>query len=104
MDEILDTDEQSSKDNVYKRITDANNLLAASRKCMQGVTWKYSTQNYYLHRINRIRITKERLESMDRMSDGFVVFKTHERGKVRTIRSVHINERVVHRCQNDQAL
>ena len=78
--------------------------MDAAKKCMKGVMWKYSTQAYYLDRIERIRITKERLEKRDRMSDGFVQFKVHERGKRREIRSIHINERVVHRAENDVVL
>ena len=78
--------------------------MDAAKKCMKGVMWKYSTQAYYLDRIERIRITKERLEKRDRMSDGFVQFTVHERGKRREIRSIHINERVVHRAENDVVL
>lgn len=71
---------------------------------MKGVTWKYSTQAYYLDRVERVRITKKRLENFDRMSDGFIVFNVNERGKTREIRSIHINERVVHRVENDRIL
>lgn len=71
---------------------------------MKEISWKYSTQNFYLDRINRVRIAKERLESMDRMSDGFTVFKINERGKIRNIRSVHINERMVQKTQSDFSL
>lgn len=78
--------------------------MDAAKKCMKGVMWKYSTQAYYLDRIERIRITKERLENRDRMSDGFVQFTVCERGKRRDIRSIHINERVVHRAENDNVL
>lgn len=92
------------KNSEYKKVCDANNLMKAAKKCMQGVTWKYSTQNYYLNRIERVRVTKERLERMDRMSDGFIVFYVNERGKLRKIRSIHINERVIHRCVNDEVL
>lgn len=88
----------------YKDLCDPNVLMDAAKKCMQGVMWKYSTQAYYLDRIERIRITKERLESRDRMSDGFVQFTICERGKRRDIRSIHINERVVHRAENDLIL
>lgn len=91
-------------DSLYAKLLDANNLLAAAKLCMKGVTWKYSTQCYYLHRIDRIYVTKTRLENMDRMSDGFIVFWVNERGKLRRIRSIHINERVVHRCENDDVL
>ena len=38
------------------------------------------------------------------MSDGFVQFTVCERGKRRDIRSIHINERVVHRAENDLIL
>lgn len=78
--------------------------MDAAKKCMKGVMWKYSTQAFYLDRIERIRITKERLERRDRMSDGFVQFTVCERGKRREIRSIHINERVVHRAENDVVL
>ena len=78
--------------------------MEAAKKCMKGVMWKYSTQAYYLDRIERVRITKQRLERRDRMSDGFVQFTVCERGKRREIRSIHINERVVHRAENDIVL
>lgn len=88
----------------YEKIADANNLMKSGKKCMKEITWKFSTQNFYLDRINRVRIAKERLESMDRMSDGFNVFEINERGKIRRIRSVHINERMVQKTQSDFSL
>lgn len=88
----------------YKDLCDPNVLMGAAKKCMKGVMWKYSTQAFYLDRIERIRITKERLERRDRMSDGFAQFTVCERGKRREIRSIHINERVVHRAENDVVL
>jgi len=88
----------------YKTLCDPNVLMDAAKKCMKGVMWKYSTQAFYLDRIERIRITKERLEKRERMSDGFVQFTVCERGKKRDIRSIHINERVVHRAENDNIL
>lgn len=91
-------------DSLYAKLLDANNLMVAAKLCMKGVTWKYSTQSYYLNRIDRVYVTKTRLERMDRMSDGFIVFWINERGKLRLIRSIHINERVVHRCENDDVL
>lgn len=88
----------------YEKIADANNLMRSGKRCMKEISWKYSTQNFYLDRINRVRIAKERLESMDRMSDGFTVFKINERSKIRNIRSVHINERMVQKTQSDVSL
>lgn len=96
--------ESTNKNLEYNKITDANVLMHSAKECMKGVTWKYSTQNYYLNRIERVRQAKVRLEKMDRMSDGFIVFYVNERGKMRKIRSIHINERVVHRALNDEVL
>lgn len=89
---------------MYEVMCDANNLMDAARQCMKGVSWKYSIQSYNLNRIGRVRKTQLRLMNFDRMSDGFIEFPINERGKHRDIRSIHINERVVHRCENDNAL
>ena len=88
----------------YEDLCDPNVLMDAAKKCMKGVMWKYSTQAYYLDRIERVRVTSERMKSGERMSDGFVQFTVRERGKQREIRSIHINERVVHRAENDLIL
>ena len=88
----------------YDIVVDANNLMSSAKKCLQGVDWKYSSQSYYLNRIDRVRKTQKRLINMERMSDGFVVFYENERGKAREISSIHVNERVVHRCENDFVL
>lgn len=77
----------------YAEVRDANNLMCSAKHCLEGVSWKYSAQSYYLNRIDRVRVTQERLDKMDRMSDGFIVFYENERGKVREISSIHINER-----------
>lgn len=94
----------SDMNEYYMQVVDANNLMSSARHCLEGVNWKYSSQSYYLNRINRVLETKKRLENMDRMSDGFIVFTINERGKEREVSSIHINERVVHRCENDFAL
>lgn len=88
----------------YDKVADANNLMKSGKKCVKNVSWKYSTQNFYLDRINRIRKSKNRLDNMDRMSDGFTTFKINERGKIRNIRSVHINERMVQKTLSELSL
>lgn len=95
---------ESNMNEYYAEVRDANNLMCSAKHCLEGVSWKYSAQSYYLNRIDRVRVTQERLDKMDRMSDGFIVFYENERGKVREISSIHINERVVHRCDNDYVL
>lgn len=89
----------------YSDLTDANVLIESGKECTKNVSWKQSVQAFYLDRINRVRIAKERLEKMDRMSDGFVVFETNDKGKMRTIRSVCIDERMVQKaCSNELLL
>ena len=86
----------------YSDLTDANMLMESGKECIKTVSWKQSVQAFYLDRINRVRIAKERLEKMDRMSDGFVVFDANDKGKWRTIRSVCIDERMVQKaCSNE---
>lgn len=89
----------------YSDLTDANVLMESGKECIKTVSWKQSVQAFYLDRINRVRIAKERLEKMDRMSDGFVVFDANDKGKWRTIRSVCIDERMVQKaCSNELLL
>ncbi len=88
----------------YDDLANANTLMKAAKDCMRGVTWKYSTQAYYLNRFERIRATQNRLKAMQRMSDGFVAFTLRERGKERLIQSIHINERVVQKAENNEIL
>lgn len=89
----------------YSDLTDANVLMKSGKECIKTVSWKQSVQAFYLDRINRVRIAKERLEKMDRMSDGFVVFDANDKGKMRTIRSVCIDERMVQKaCSNELLL
>lgn len=89
----------------YSDLTDANMLMESGKECIKTVSWKQSVQAFYLDRINRVRIAKERLEKMDRMSDGFVVFDANDKGKWRTIRSVCIDERMVQKaCSNELLL
>lgn len=88
----------------YEDIQDPNNLLKSAKRCMKGVKWKFSTQAYYLERMQRVTETAVKLREHQRMSEGFICFPINERGKRRDIKSVHINERVTQKCLVDQAL
>lgn len=88
----------------YQQIRDANNLMAGGKRCMQGVTWKQSTQSWYLDRLRRVQQSQERLDNMDRMSDGFTTFGIMERGKPRQIKAVHINERTIQNTESYEVL
>ncbi|MBQ0112142.1 MAG: RNA-directed DNA polymerase [Bacteroidales bacterium] len=92
------------RNQAYRQVRDANNLMAGGRRCMQGVTWKQSTQSWYLDRLHRVQETQKKLDNMERMSEGFTVFGIIERGKPREIKAVHINERTVQNTVTKEVL
>lgn len=75
-----------------------DNLYNAYRECRKGVAWKRSTQKYITQAPLLVYRTWNRLQCGTFRSDGFYEFDIRERGKVRHIRSVTMNERVVQRC------
>lgn len=98
------TTQRRPRDTYYKKIRDANNIMAGGKRCMSGVTWKQSTQSWYLDRLKRVQQAQARLDKMDRMSDGFTVFGIWERGKFRQIKAIHINERSVQNTESYEVL
>lgn len=81
-----------------------DNLYNAYKECRKGVAWKRSTQKYITQAPLLVYRTWDRLQCGTFRSDGFYEFDIRERGKVRHIRSVTMNERVVQRCLCDNAL
>lgn len=79
-------------------------LLDASNKCKRNVSWKSSTQMYTMNRLMWAASTKKKLEDGTYAPKRYNEFKIHERGKLRTIRSVHISDRVVQKAFNEKTL
>lgn len=80
------------------------NLYKSYRKCRRNVAWKASVQKYITQAPLVVNQTYERLQAGKFRSSGFYEFDINERGKIRHIKSVTINERVVQRCLCDNAL
>lgn len=80
------------------------NLYAAYQKCRKGVGWKASVQKYVANAPLKIWDTYMKLQRSSFRSDGFCEFDIYERGKIRHIQSVNIEERVVQKCLCDHAL
>ncbi len=79
-------------------------LYRSYKKCRRGVAWKASVQKYITQAPLLVNQTYERLQDGTFRSGGFYEFDLNERGKLRHIKSVTINERVVQRCLCDYAL
>lgn len=88
----------------FDRVFSYGHLYSAYRKCRAGVAWKASVQRYIAQAPLNIAKTQKRLENRTYRSSGFSEFDIYERGKVRHIRSVTIDERVVQRCLCDYAM
>lgn len=81
-----------------------DNLYRSYKMCRRGVAWKCSTQKYMTQAPLNVFTTYRLLQAGKFKSKGFVEFDIFERGKIRHIRSVAMEERVVQRCLCDHSL
>lgn len=79
-------------------------LYQSYKMCRRGVAWKASVQKYIAQAPLNVWQTYTTLQKGKYKSSGFYEFDVCERGKIRHIKSVTINERVVQRCLCDYAL
>lgn len=80
------------------------NMYRAYRECRKGVAWKASVQSYITQAPLNISNTLNALRNGKYRSKGFYEFDIIERGKLRHIKSVKMEERVVQRCLCDNSL
>ena len=88
----------------FDQVFSYGNLYRSYKKCRRGVAWKASVQKYITQAPLLLNQTYGRLQDGTFRSGGFYKFDLNERGKLRHIKSVTINERVVQRCLCDYAL
>ena len=88
----------------FDQVFSYGNLYRSYKKCRRGVAWKASVQKYITQAPLLLNQTYGRLQDGTFRSGGFYEFDLNERGKLRHIKSVTINERVVQRCLCDYAL
>ena len=88
----------------YSEIFTFNNLYKSFQLCKQGVMWKSSMQSYESNLLTNLADLYTRLNNRIYKSKGFHEFTISERGKIRHIRSVNIDERIVQRCLCDNYL
>jgi hypothetical protein len=88
----------------YEDVFSYNNLYNAYKKCRRGVSWKGSVQSFITRAPSRIANLHRRLMNGQFKSRGFYEFDLNERGKIRHIKSVDFEERIVQRCLCDNLL
>lgn len=93
-----------SKYNDFDWVFSYDHLLKSADLCKRNVYWKASVQNFMFEKdFNVSVIHNELMENRFRVKHKHK-FSLYERGKKRTIQSVHIRERVVQRCLCDYCL
>lgn len=90
--------------NNFEEVFSYEHLLKSADLCKRNVFWKASVQNFMYEKEYNVSVIHNEL-----MNGCFKVkhrhkFNLYERGKLRTIQSVHIRERVVQRCLCDYCL
>lgn len=79
-------------------------LLNSTSEAIKNVSWKSSTQTYYLRRLIWVANTQKMIDDGKYKTKGYHNFTIHERGKARHIRSCHISDRVVQKAFNNNVL
>jgi hypothetical protein len=90
-------------DNI-KNVTNHDNLMKAFRNAKKGVGWKQSVQEYNQQAALNVAKTSEKIIKGEPIHKKFNQFTINERGKIRHIRSVNIDERVVQKALCDEIL
>ena len=88
----------------YDEVFTYKHLFESFKKCLKGVKWKGTVQNYNQHAVSMVYRTYMALKERNVKTGKFFHFTIMERGKVRHIKSVSIYERVIQRCFCDYCL
>lgn len=88
----------------FDEIFTFDHLYASYMKCLKGVSWKQSTQNYREHATINVTETLNKLKDGTYKSKSYHFFNIAYRGKTRECQSIHISDRVVQKCLCDYCL
>lgn len=78
-----------------EKFSDANALIEAFNKARSGSSWKESVQRYQMNLLKNVRKTQKEIRDGTYKQMDFVEFELRERGTTRSIKSMHISDRVV---------
>lgn len=88
----------------YESVFNFDNLYKSYKRCIKGVMWKTSTQNYKFHAVKNISKSLKQITDNSYKHKKYNEFIIKARGKQRNIKSVHINDRVVQKCFTENCL
>ena len=88
----------------YEDVFSYENLYKAGQKCMRGVLWKTSSQNYVKNRLSNTYEIYEKILNRKFTFSRPYIFKINERGKTRTIQAQKISERILQRALCDNCI
>lgn len=88
----------------FEQVFNFHNLMITGYRCAEGVAWKRSVQNYILNIVSNTSRLLWELYNGEFRSPGFFHFVINERGKIRDINSIKIEERVVQKALCEIAL
>ncbi len=88
----------------YERVFRFDNLYEAGTKCCRGVRWKASVQRFESNQLLKVFEIYRALMERHFRSGHFRCFDLYERGHLRHIRSLPIEERTAQRALCDNAL
>ena len=92
------------KEYTLENVFTEEHLYKSYLLCLKGVKWKGTVQKYDSHALSNLYITRQKVLNEKFETGKFYNFTRIERGKLREIKSVKINERVVQRCLCDYCL
>jgi len=86
----------------FENVCSHQALFDAAMASSKGVRWKASVQRYLINVLFNVCNTRKNLLAGKDVRKGFIEFNVCERGKVRHIKSIHFDERVVQKslCSN----
>lgn len=89
---------------LFEKIFSYRNLYRAFYDCCEGVRWKRSVQNYSLNATMRIARLWRSLNARKYKGKPVFEFNRAERGKLRHIKALAFEDRIVHKCLCDNYL
>lgn len=88
----------------FENVFTYDNLYKSYLKCLKGIKWKQSTQNYISNSIINIQKILREIYTNTYKSQKYIIFPLAYRGKLRECQSIHIYDRVLQKCLCDYCL
>lgn len=103
-EETRERRKRKSKPYVYGLIYDMNHLYTSYRKSIKESNWKKSVQIYEKNAVYNLYKLRKRLIDKTYEQRDFYEFTLNERGKVRRIKAMYIEDRIVQRSLSDYVM